>query len=160
MAWNKNENVLETSKWLKRKVELIEEKDILIQNKRIRRTDYIIQAFRGGIFNAELGNGNIGGEKNKTRPVMIISPNTLNKGNTVVVIPLSTKFKIKDNGLPLYNNHYLLKKADYPKLDKDSVLKFEDVRCIDVVRLRNFRCNVSSEDLKNAKKCFLFMMGY
>lgn len=160
MSWNKHDNIIDASKWLKRQVELIEEKEILIQNKRIRRTDYIVQALRGGVFSAELGNGNIGGEKNKTRPVLVLSPNRLNKGNTVIVVPLSTKFKRKPNGLPLFDNHYLLKKYDYPNLDNDSVLKFEDIRCIDVVRLRKLRFNISPTDLKHAEKCLLFMTGY
>ena len=110
MGWNKTDNIIDASKWLKRHVELIEEKEVLIQNKRKRGTDYVVQTFRGGIFDTELGNGNIGGEKNKTRPAMIISPNRMNKGNTVIVIPLSTKFPRKPNGLPKYDNHYLLKK--------------------------------------------------
>jgi mRNA-degrading endonuclease toxin of MazEF toxin-antitoxin module len=84
----------------------------------------------------------------------------MNKGHTVVIIPLSTKFKKKRNGLPLYNNHYLLKKTDYPDLDKDSVAKFEDIRSIDVVRLREVICNVKPEDMKRMKNNLLFMCGY
>lgn len=165
MEWSKYDNVSSASKWLKRKVELIEEKDCLLisQYKKVQALHHSVpikEIYRGGIFHAELGYGNIGGEKDKTRPVLVISPNRLNKGNTVVVAPLSTKFKRKQNGLPLYNNHYLLTKRKYPELDKDSVVKFEDIRSIDVVRLRDVVCNVDRQDMRRMKRNLLFMCGY
>lgn len=73
MAWDKNSNISDAAKWLKRKIELIESKDLLIRNKISRGTPYIVQVKRGGIFDCELGYGNIGGEKNKTRPVLVLS---------------------------------------------------------------------------------------
>ena len=165
MAWNKNTNIREAGIWLSRKIGLIEEKDILIKNRdrKARRTgknEPIKTIYRGGIFHAEMGTANIGGEKNKTRPVLVISPNNMNKGHTVLVVPLSTKFKLKPNGTPLYNNQYLLHKKDYPKLDTDSMVKFEDIRSIDVVRLRGHIDNVNSRQMKDMKKCLLSAMGY
>jgi len=160
MSWDKNTNVSDAAKWLKRKTELIETKDKLIQNKAARRTPYIVQAKRGGIFECEIGYGNIGGEKNKTRPVLILSANLLNNGHTVVVVPLSTKFERWPNGLPKYKNHYLLKKSKYAFLDQDSAVKFEDIRSVDVVRLRQLRGNVDSVDMKRMKRNIMFTFGY
>ena len=161
MAWDSNGNIVDAAKWLKRKVELIEEKSVLIARRAARHTPYYAQVYRGGIFDCELGQGNIGGEKNKTRPVLVISRNLLNRGHTVLVVPLSTKFdRDTRTRLPKYPNHYLLRKSDYPFLDKDSVVKFEDLRSIDVVRLRKFRGNVRTKDMDRMKKNLLFTSGY
>lgn len=160
MGWDVNTNISDAAKWLKRKVELIENKDTLIKNKVTRQTPYIIQVYRGDVFDCELGYGNIGGEKNKTRPVLVLSKNILNNGHTVIVVPLSTKFDRKPNGLPKYNNHYLLRRSKYPFLSQDSVVKFEDVRNVDVVRLMQFRGNVDAADMKRMKKNLLFTTGY
>lgn len=160
MAWDKNTNISDAAKWLKRKIELIESKDLLIRNQNAKGTRYIIQVRRGGIFDCELGYGNVGGEKNKTRPVLVLSKNVLNNGHTVVVVPLSTKFDLAINGLPRYRNHYLLKKAKYSFLDRDSVVKFEDIRSVDVVRLRQLRGNIDETDMKRMKRNLLFTSGY
>lgn len=160
MAWLVSDNISQAGKWLKRKIELIEEKDLLLQRQASQGLPHIVHVLRGGIFDAELGLGNIGGEKNKTRPVIVLTPNRLNKGHTVVVVPMSTKFLRDRQGLPRYQNHYLLRKADYPFLDNDSVAKFEDIRSIDVVRLRQLRGNVSADDMKKMKKAILFTYGY
>ena len=146
---------------LKRKIELIESKKILLDNKARNGTPYIVRVYRGGVFYADLGNANVGGEKNKARPVLVISPNMLNKGDTIIVVPLSTKFQRKyPGGPPRYNNHFLLKKSDYPFLDKDSVAKFEDIRSIDVARLRNLLGNIESSDMNRAKDKLLYATGY
>lgn len=165
MPWNKNNNIKEAAIWLSRKIGLIEEKNQLLikQQKTFARSGKqppIKTIYRAGIFHAEMGTANIGGEKNKTRPVLVMSPNVMNKGHTVIVVPLSTKFKLKPDGTPLYDNQYLLKKVDYPKLDADSMVKFEDVRSVDVVRLRGHICNVESVEMKRMKKCLLSSMGY
>lgn len=161
MAWSSSSNIVEAAKWLKRKAELIEEKSKLIAKKTSRHAKCYVVVHRGGIFDCELGLGNIGGEKNKTRPVLIISDNMLNKGHTVLVVPLSTKFDLKPGtSLPKYANHYLLKQSIYPFLDADSVAKFEDMRSVDVVRLRKLRGNITKQDMKNMKKNLLFMCGY
>lgn len=160
MSWTKEENIASAAKWLKRKIELIETKSILISNKKKRNIPYIVQVKREGIFDCELGLGNIGGEKNKTRPVLIISKNILNNGHTVVVVPLSTKFDRDKNGLPKYNNHYVLRKSKYSFLDKDSAVKFEDTRNVDISRLGKLRGNIDSVDMKRMKKNLLFTMGY
>lgn len=168
MAWNKNTNVRDAGVWLARKIQLIEEKAKLITRRDKKfiqmggtgKKPPIKQVYRAGIFYAELGVANIGGEKNKTRPVLVITPNSMNRDHTVVVVPLSTKFKLKPTGKPFYDSEYLLKKSDYPQLDADSMVKFQDIRCIDVVRIRQLICNVNSLDMKRMKKNLLAAMGY
>lgn len=163
--WTKEENIKQAGIWLSRKIGLIDEKDALLKarNRRAIRSgkkESIKEIFRGGVFHAELGTANIGGEKNKTRPVLVMSPNHMNKEHTVVVVPLSTKFKLKSDGTPMYNSQYLLKKSDYPLLDADSMVKFEDIRCIDVVRLRGLIFNVDKKEMKRMKKNLMETMGY
>lgn len=96
--WNKEDNIRNAGYWLSRKIELIELKHYNKENSITK------EAFRGGIFNVELGTGNIGGEKNKKRPCLVISRNNLNTGDNVVVIPLSTKYK-----------SYISKGIEYPQ---------------------------------------------
>lgn len=159
MAWNSYTNISDAAKWLRRKVELIEEKQLLVSKN--NRKSICLQIYRGGIFDCELGLDNIGCEKNKTRPVLVLSNNCLNKGHTVVIVPLSTKFERKmDSGMAKYNNHYLLKKEDYPFLDTDSVVKFEDIRSVDVIRLRSLRGNIQKSDMDRMKRNLIFTCGY
>lgn len=163
--WTKEENIRDSSVWLARKVQLIEEKHNLLeeQKMKIQNTNSYVPiktVYRGSIYRAELGEGNIGGEKNKDRPVLVLSPNRLNKGNTVVVAPISSKFPKNPNGLPKHKNHYLLKKRDHPELDKDSVVKFEDIRSIDVVRIGDHVFDVNKIEMEKMKSRLLFMYGY
>ena len=48
------------------------------------------------IYLCNLGE-NIGSEQCKLRPVLIVSNNKINKGNNVIVVPLSTKIKTITN---------------------------------------------------------------
>ncbi len=86
MSWDKNTNIRDAGHWLSKKIELIELKD----KQKTEKTN--INILRGGIFNVELGEGNIGAEKNKKRPCLVLSHNNLNKGETVIIMPLTTKF--------------------------------------------------------------------
>lgn len=156
-TWNKDDNIRNASYWLSRKIELIELKN---QNK----VDSVNQSvLRGGIFNVELGIGNIGGEKNKKRPCLVVSSNNLNKGDTVVVIPLSTKYKsyFKENvEYPQYKNHYLLKQSKYAFLRDNSCVKCEDMRSVDKVRVAEHLGNINVNDMMEIKKRILFTFGY
>ena len=40
------------------------------------------------------------------------------------------------------------------------MVKFEDIRCIDVVRLRGFIFNVKKEEMKRMRRNLLKTMGY
>ncbi|MGL5244679.1 MAG: type II toxin-antitoxin system PemK/MazF family toxin [Sarcina sp.] len=155
--WNKNDNIRNAGYWLSRKIELIELKHYNKENNITK------DALRGGIFNVELGTGNIGGEKNKKRPCLVISRNNLNTGDNVVVIPLSTKYKsYVTNGVnyPQYKNHYLLKKSKYTFLRDTSCVKCEDIRNLDKIRLLDHLGNIDTKDLEEIKKRLLFALGY
>lgn len=157
MAWNMAQNIRNASYWLARKIELIE----LKEHQKINSINPSI--LRGGIFNVELGNGNVGGEKNKTRPCMVLSKNGLNNGDTVVIVPLTTKFKCNiKNGrkIPRYPNHYIIYKSNYHFLDDDSCIKFEDIRAIDKVRVGNHLGNIDPADMKLMENRLLNAMGF
>ncbi|WP_278549427.1 type II toxin-antitoxin system PemK/MazF family toxin [Paraclostridium bifermentans] len=157
MAWNKEKNIRDASCWLADKVKLIELKEYQ-KNNNIQTN-----IFRGGIFNVDLGSGNIGGEKNKIRPCIVLSRTTLNVGDTVVVVPLTTKFPFNmTNGkkTPKYKNHYVVHKSKYTFLKDDSCIKFEDIRSIDKVRIKNLIGNLDNSDLKSLEKRLTFTMGF
>lgn len=157
MAWNKEQNIRDAGYWLSRKIELIE----LKHNQNVQQTSPKI--FRGGVFNVELGKGNIGGEKNKKRPCLIISHNNLNNGDTVVIIPLTTKFPYKTTNsckVPKYKNHYVFYKKDYPFLDDNSCIKCEDIRMIDKVRIRDHLGNIPVCHLNKLINSIKFTLGF
>ncbi|WP_102401254.1 type II toxin-antitoxin system PemK/MazF family toxin [Haloimpatiens massiliensis] len=156
--WSKEQNIRDAACWLSRKVELIELKSY-------NKINSINQTIcRGGIFNVELGVGNLGGEKNKKRPCLVISRNQLNIGDTVVVIPLSTKFKTKTHGkgkiAPKYDNHLILWKSKYGFLDDDSCIKCEDIRMVDKVRIQEHIGNIEPQDMNLLKKRLLFTFDF
>lgn len=157
MNWDKNTNIRDAGHWLSKKIELIELKD----KQKTLKTN--INILRGGIFNVELGEGNIGAEKNKKRPCLVLSHNNLNKGDIVVIIPLSTKFNFDiKNGqkIPKYANHYVFYKAKYDFLTDDSCVKCEDVRSIDKVRIVEHLGNIDPKDLDKIKNRILFTFGF
>ncbi|MGL4373926.1 MAG: type II toxin-antitoxin system PemK/MazF family toxin [Turicibacter sp.] len=104
---------------------------------------------KGAIMICDLGE-NIGSEQNKKRPVLVVSPNQINKGNNVIVVPLSTKLKTKTNKngkiVPRYSSHYFLQKQNYLFLEQDSAVKCENIRTVSKVRLGDYLGLVSSED--------------
>lgn len=156
--WDKNKNIRDSSHWMARKTELIE----LKENQILTSTRQTI--YRGGIFNVELGNGNIGGEKNKIRPCLVISKDSMNRGDTVIVIPLSTKFKIKTTSggviIPYYKHHYIIKKSKHPFLIQDSCLKTEDVRSVDKVRIRDLLGNIDVVEFNSIKSRITDAFGF
>jgi mRNA interferase MazF len=157
LKWKKDENIRNASYWLARKIELIELKHHHMVNN-IKSS-----IFRGGIFNVELGEGNIGGEKNKKRPCLVISHNNLNKGDTVVVIPLTTKFPydlVDGVKIPKYKNHYIFYKANYSFLDNDSCIKCEDIRMVDKVRVKEHLGNISVTHLDKLLSPIKFTLGF
>lgn len=84
---------------------------------------------RGQIYTCFLGE-NIGFEKSKmaARPCIIVSTQRINhESGNVIIIP-------------------------HPKLQFDSVIQCEDIRCVSKARLSKFICNVRSDDMNNIKK--------
>ena len=136
-------------KWLNKKLKL----NNYFNNHRQRLTNWKVN--RGQIYTCHLGE-NIGYEKSKieARPCLIISTQQINhdSGN-VIVIPLSKNIKYEQGTNKLkYPYHYVLKKADYPKLEYDSVIQCEDIRCISKARLCTYVCNTKPEDMRGIRK--------
>ena len=170
MSWSKTENIRNAGVWLERKIKLIEKKEILVNEQESKHVELkrkggtiiyppIRKIHRGNIYYVDLGYG-IGGEKTKLRPCLVLSPNRMNKGHTVLVAPLSSKFKKKPDGTPKYDNHYMLKKETYNILTENSVVKFEDARSVDVARFDDMLFSVAPEDMNKMKKNLLFICGF
>lgn len=96
----------------------------------------------GEIFECHLGE-NLGDEICKTRPVIVLSKTFYNAvSSQISVAPLSTKFELKyfkKGGdikyRPKVRTHFLLKKNEYPFLKANSVIKCEQIRGINKIRL-------------------------
>ncbi|EIM06457.1 transcriptional modulator of MazE/toxin, MazF [Planococcus antarcticus DSM 14505] len=151
------------ARWVSRKVEF-HKHAVSKKNKQVNQ---------GEIWGCDLG-FNIGEEKNKHRPVIVISNNKVNCTGKVVVAPITDavrKVNIK-TGLPHKNTWYLIfttntdsnkwfdphrtlpKKANtYEWLDKDSVIQCEEPRTISKARLDyKKKGNLNAEDFEVLKK--------
>ncbi len=149
--WDKSKNINDCNIWHPKKI-------AIINNKNLNHRSIIIH--RGGVYYVDLG-CNIGGEKEKLRPCLVISKNILNAGHTVVVIPLSSKFdKHPSKNRPRYNNEYMLTKVKYTQLDKDSIVSFTDIRSVDKSRIGNKMFDVNEYDLKNMLTNLKFTYGF
>lgn len=118
------------------------------------------QVLQGEIWECDLGY-NIGEEKNKKRPVLVVSNNFINRtGKVIVACITDAKGKIKPSShVPYYDSWHLLysnttddnkmfrpgrtipKKAiSYSFLDKDSVVQCEELRFVSKARLSANKC--------------------
>lgn len=107
------------------------------------------QILRGEIWYCDLGY-NIGTEKNKVRPVLVVSNNRINNSEKVVVVSITdAKGKVNANNLPAQDSWLLLYSTTtdntkmiqpgrtipsnmhaYNFLDKDSMLQCEEIRAV------------------------------
>ncbi len=86
---------------------------------------------RGDVFYADL-NPVKGSEISKIRPVLVISNDNNNKfSNTITVIPISSA---KDKNVYPFEVYLDAKEAN---LGKNSILKVNQIRTIDKIRLKN-----------------------
>jgi len=119
-------------------------------NRRVKQ----MQVNQGEIWQCNLG-FNIGEEKNKKRPVIILSTNSVNRTGKVLVAPITdAEGKINEHNLPQFNTWYLLyssttnprnmfkpnrtiprRAIKYSILSKDSVIQCEEVRSVSKARL-------------------------
>lgn len=111
---------------------------------------------RGAMYTCYFGE-NLGHEKSRleARPCVVVSSNDINyNSSNIIVVPLSKNIKYADTEKKVlkYPHHYVLKKKNYAKLEYDSVVQCEDIRCVSKARLVNYICNVSKEDMKNISK--------
>ena len=135
--------------WLNRKLKL---------NTKFQNNTRVISSWkvkRGQIYTCYLGE-NIGFEKSRleARPCVIVSTNQINHNSgNVIVVPLSKNIKYTDNTKTSlkYPYHYVLKKANYPKLAFDSSIQCEDIRCISKARICTYICDVSRTDMRNLR---------
>lgn len=91
----------------------------------------------------------------EARPCLILSNNRINYNATnVIVVPLTKEIKYKnDSCVELkYEWHYVLKKDKYVKLNFDSAVQCEDIRCVSKARLGKFICMVDEKDLGEIRK--------
>jgi mRNA interferase MazF len=139
-----------------------------ISNHRVEKNKQVIL---GEIWQCDLGY-NIGEEKNKVRPAMVISNNSINRtGKAVVICITDAQNKVNRFNLPPQNSWYLLYSdtADVTKmfapgrvipsgatrytfLDKDSVLQCEEIRSVSKTRLLSRVGNINPTDLVRIKE--------
>jgi mRNA interferase MazF len=107
---------------------------------------------QGDIYIASL-NPVIGHEQEKTRPCVIVQCNILNAFlNTIIVAPITSSVPDKN-----YPNTVFIKKNNFG-LNKDSVIKLEQIRCVDKSRLIKKIGNLSNIEINKIKKsiCSVF----
>ena len=112
---------------------------------------------RGDIYACYLGQ-NIGYEKSRleARPCVVVSTDNINHNSeNIVVIPLSKNIKYertpKGKLILKYDWHYVLYKTKY-KLNHNSAVQCEDIRCISKIRLGRYIDHVDQQDMKNISK--------
>lgn len=129
-----------------------------------------IQVNYGEVWYCDLGY-NIGTEKNKLRPVLVISNNKINQAEKVVVLSITdAKGKLNPNDLPLQDSWYLLysdtlddnkkiypgrkiKNGDSPYdfLEKDSIVQCEEIKAVSKARLDTTRKSIGTLAPKDFK---------
>lgn len=125
-----------------------------------------MQVNQGEIWQCDLG-FNIGEEKNKKRPVVILSTNSVNRTGKVLVAPITdAKGNINQHNLPQHNTWYLLYSntsnplnmfnprrtipkngVTYPELYKDSIIQCEEMRSLSKARLLSKKGKLTPVDL-------------
>lgn len=145
MAFNKYEAMY---RWICYKLKLQE---------KFERNNQIHASYpRGAIYACYMGM-NIGHEKSRleARPCLIVSTDEINrKSSNVIVVPLSKEIKYKhgSNTELAYDWHYVLRKAKYNRLNYDSAVQCEDIRCVSKSRMGRFITKVSPDDMNEIKK--------
>lgn len=174
MSDSKEQEYFNIACWLKDKINYHKKSSY----NKIKR----MQVNQGEVWYFDLGY-NIGTEKNKCRPVLIVSSNKFNRSDKVVVICLTdAQGKVNERNLPYQDSWYLLysdttddtKKISpnriipknnriYSFLEKDSMLQCEEIRIVHKVRLDNDRKSIGvidNEDLIKAKQKFLRLYDF
>ena len=128
-----------------------------LQEKFERNNQIGVKYPRGTIYACYMGI-NIGHEKSRleARPCLIVSTDEINKKSTnVIVVPLSKEIKYKKGTTTkelAYPWHYILTKSKYDKLNYDSAVQCEDIRCISKSRIGKFITKVEPEDMSEINK--------
>lgn len=125
----------------------------------------------GEIWECHLGY-NIGEEKNKKRPILVLSNNRINRSGKIVVACITdAKDKTNQANLPQHNSWYLLfsnttdpNKMHKPNrqipsnahiynfLDKDSIVQLESIRTVSKARLPKYKKgDIHPDDFKKIR---------
>lgn len=124
----------------------------------------------GQVWYCNLGS-NIGEEKNKNRPILVVSNNEINKtGKFIGVCITDAKGKVDINGFTnkntwalIYSNTHLQENKYHPNrvipqnalqyyfLDKDSVVQCEEIRSLSKVRLDTYIGRLHINDMERIK---------
>jgi len=110
---------------------------------------------RGEIYLANL-NPKKGNEVGKLRPVLVLQTDMLNEifHPTIIILPLSTK--LVDDTYPL---RFRIKKRD--KLEKDSDILCDQIRAIDINRIKSKPLTVlTQKELLNIENRLEIILGF
>lgn len=136
----KKEKTVLLSEWQPQKINIarkdIDDDELLnhLRQTHFDKTGPGFPFFQKGVFWASIGE-NIGPEINRTRPIVILSKTPFNLGGTIVVAPLTTGPIRNDREIRPYQ--YKLFQYKYPGLERDSVVKLDQIKTISVSRLLN-----------------------
>lgn len=134
------------------------------------------QVLYGQIWFCDMGH-NIGTEKNKMRPVLVMSNNRINNSEKIVVVCITdARGKINANNLPVQDSWFLLYSNTqddekmlkpgrivpdnmhiYDFLEKDSMIQCEEIRAVSKSRLdisRGCIGRLTSKDFELVKEKF------
>lgn len=150
---NNNEDYFNIGSWLKDKLNYHKISDYnRIKRKKVNQKE---------IWECDFG-FNIGQEKNKKRPVIILSNNNANRSGKVLIAPITDAFgKINQYNLPQQNTWYLLysdttnprnmyqqnrriprNAIAYNWIYKDSIIQCEEMQSVSKARLSNSKIGV------------------
>lgn len=121
------------------------------KKKQIEKMDTTIIPRQRDVYWVEFGE-NIGNElsdnieEDTIHPGVVMSKNSYNKSETVLIAPLSS---LSNRGLEnksLLRCHYKLKAEKYNYLSKDCILKLDQMRCLSTKRLNRKIGFIHSDD--------------
>lgn len=146
-----NQKKADLDNWNAHKKELAENFIKKTENKTLCSKRY---PTHGQVYLTELGE-NIGYEINSPHPAVVISKNNYNKTGTVIIAPISSG-KIR-NHKNILKCQYILYSNKYTYLSKDCVVKLDQIRCISVNRLKEYRGRITDDDMMRIKKRIKFI---
>lgn len=155
-------DLIDIGKWLGKKMEYH-------QRSSFRKVKGM-QVNQGEVWECDFGY-NIGEEKNKKRPAVVLSNNKVNRTGKVIVAPITdAKGKMNAYNLPQQNTWYLLhcdstdtrnwydplrviprNAIQYNLIRKDSVIQCEELRSVSKVRLVSKKGNIDTDDFLRLK---------
>lgn len=109
---------------------------------------------------------NVGFEKNKVRPAIVVSVDSNNQtSGNVAIVPLTKEENKVDRttGKPISKkslaSQYKLFKSKYSKLDYNSIVQCEDVRIVSKARIGDVIGFIDDTDMKQISKRLKYFFG-